>query len=475
MSMTCRALRSGGARYLLEDGVVLSSTEQIISFAKFVLSDSGGSRVRHLRSLEIFAGGVPPRAVLALRGVISHPLLKLDSLALLDAEAILISDSDASNGDADENSLFHGFASLTTLKHLTMDRTDGRSFDLIRSLSSSLVTASLKLERFTTWSTPPTDPDERNPILILIRSLNTLEELSGNGFEVDPLVIKYDAVYPLVRKLTMSYSSPTAPGIIVYINAYPHLEYLSLRLPSEVVEEDAEERIILNDSLVRRNTNREDQESYNCTWARLKEVSGTVMDLYELGLISHVPTLRVLDLISTRSDGYLADVVLDIRPSHLVISVAGTTVLAENGMLSTALRQSDQLRVLELEVRLLPDEDGVGLNVIMDAIRASLAAFSSLRSLVLTLSYQLLLKRWRRLQAREEASLLEQELRSMDLRAEEHRLCNVLTFLTKVSVVTSGCPHPDLDDDTSSMSSSEEQNQVTEDFARFMLEDDEGW
>ena len=139
-------------------------------------------------------------------------------------------------------------------------------------MSSSLVTASLKLQQLTSWSVV-TDPDERNPIVLLARPSETLQELSGTGFEVDERLIKYGTVYPAVKKISAEYTQDSMPGTLVYVNAFPNLEYLALTSPYNQYEDASDD---LNASRIvherRRAANMEDQEKYQCTWQVLQEV-----------------------------------------------------------------------------------------------------------------------------------------------------------------------------------------------------------
>ena len=353
MSLTCRTLRHGGARFMLQEGAALSTSEQAISFISFMRADSG-SRIHHLHSLELTTGiHFSRRGIDALRGLVTHQHLALESLSLLDAEALLMCDVSQLGGkNLASNSLLEALASLTTLKHLTMDRCDEYSIIFIRSLSSSLVTASLKLQQLTSWSVV-TDPDERNPIVLLARSSETLQELSGTGFEVDERLIKYGTVYPAVKKISAEYTQDSMPGTLVYINAFPNLEYLALTSPYNRYEDASDD---LNASRIvherRRAANMEDQEKYQCTWQVLQEVVGSVVDLFTLGLVCHVPRMRIRDGITAVKCSFLEDILANVRPSNLAITLAGTSLLGGGGPLYRALQLGNQqLRALELEVR----------------------------------------------------------------------------------------------------------------------------
>lgn len=370
MSMTCRTLRHGGARFLLEGGVALTTSGQAISLIKFIRADAGNC-AHHLRDLKISGDHFSSKAVDALKGLVTTPHLALHSLVLTDAEAILMPDLTSFHlWDPRSSMLFSAFSSLATLKHLTIDRCDEHSFAFIRSLPSSLTTATLNLEPLTMWSVI-TDPDERNPILLLTNSSHTLVELCGTGFDIDPAIIKYDIVYPSVRRISAEYTSPAMPGTLAYIHAFPNLEYLSLTSPNnrfddlavDELEDPLSARPLIVDIRV---ANRDDQVNYGCTWHRLREVSGSLVDLYVLGIACQVPKVRILDTITEWKCTLLQDVLADVRPSCLVISFAGMSMFGTGGPLYWMLRELEvPLRALELEIRCSANEGAWSLGGIV--------------------------------------------------------------------------------------------------------------
>ena len=69
MTRTCHTLRDGGARFLLDGGVPLTSGDNIVSFVQFLYADAP-NRFQSFRSLELTWGTILPYGVDVLLGLI---------------------------------------------------------------------------------------------------------------------------------------------------------------------------------------------------------------------------------------------------------------------------------------------------------------------------------------------------------------------------------------------------------------------
>ncbi|KAH9888472.1 hypothetical protein C8Q73DRAFT_185954 [Cubamyces lactineus] len=92
IAWTCRALYYAPqcSRLLLRDGLLLRSSNGLVSFLRFILSDPA-TRFKHLHALTFAMGDFSGEAVDAIRALFAHPLFNVDTLVLHDAEAVLSS------------------------------------------------------------------------------------------------------------------------------------------------------------------------------------------------------------------------------------------------------------------------------------------------------------------------------------------------------------------------------------------------
>lgn len=147
---TCRALYrdSKGPRLLLRNGAALATDIDILSFSAFMFASVPSGRFRHLRSLTVSKGGFSDDAVRVLASIVTHADLRLDSLALVDAEEVLSSGSPIWTGDeqAPRSALWDAFSWLPTLKHIKMTSIDERAHRLLDYLPNTLVSAMLAFD-----------------------------------------------------------------------------------------------------------------------------------------------------------------------------------------------------------------------------------------------------------------------------------------------------------------------------------------
>ncbi|KAI0359283.1 hypothetical protein OH77DRAFT_1493660 [Trametes cingulata] len=433
MMGTCRTLyrESEGARLLLRRGVSLARDNDIVSFSRFMLADAP-ARFPHLRKLTVSRGMFADDAVAALKTLLTHPALEIDSLVLRDAESVLSSGSspqpaleDASCAVDWHPPLLGAFASLTTLRHLTLADLDERAYALLRMLPPGLVSATLLLDSpRARWG----DPDARNPIVHLAAQADTLEALCGTGFDVHPDHVAYDVVYPRVRRIQAEYTSRAMPATVAYVHAFPNVEHLALmgERPGddsdsefdldfdEGHEEEQEEGegewergmsmrsrrnghvpepdpFTMQSVRAQRASNQADQTHYG-SFARLRRVAGSVVDVYRLGLVCHVPELRLRGDVTRPLAPMLRCVVDDVRPARLALTVVGGgPMFAEGGAVRALCAEpmAQCVRALELEVCFAPSEGDVDVGVVLENIFQTLIILP-LHTLKLTLNHGLL-------------------------------------------------------------------------------------
>ncbi|KAI8978177.1 hypothetical protein BD414DRAFT_421903 [Trametes punicea] len=403
LMQTCRTLYSAsdGPGLLLRDGVSLCSDTQVVSFSHFMLADPP-VRLHHLRSLTISRGDFSREAVVALSDLLTHPSLRIESLVLHDSEVVL------SSGDWVEDwrcasyvdtPLLRALAGVTTLKHLTLDELHERAYHLLDTLSSSLTSATLVLDSpRLPWSALG-DADLSNPLVRLAHSADTLEVLEGSGFDMHPDIVLYDVVYPRMRRLRASHASRGLPGTVAYAHAFPNLEHLALTCARYGLGElggfgfasaSAVDPFVAQELGARRAENKDDQLEYG-SWQRLRVVEGSVADVYTLGLVCHVPELRLQGDVTRHMGHMLEDVLDDVRPEALSLTVVGGFMFDEDGVMSGLLAgpAAQCLRALDLEICFVPSEGNVDISCVLEHIVQALV-YLPLRTLRLTLNHGLL-------------------------------------------------------------------------------------
>ncbi|TBU54081.1 hypothetical protein BD310DRAFT_104481 [Dichomitus squalens] len=384
MTLTCRTLRDGGARFLLQGVVSVTRGPSVKSLLLFLYSDPQ-DRFKYLRSLEVATGSLPPKAVDALLGLLSHPLLSLDSLILREADKLLNSKPTPSSHHA--LSLLSAFSALTTLRHLTVEQCDDKTCILLSTIQAPLLTISVDFTPLTDWHVPE-DAEHRNPVVLLANISETLEELSGSNFAIHPDRLMYDVVYPSVRTIHATSVDESMPATLAYVAAFPNVAHLSFTSP-------------LNDAAARsesfparlsvlRAANKEAQRAFGRTWKCLEEVTGNVFDVFALGLACHVPRLRIIGDVSAKLLPYVRDALEDTLPTSLAVTIAGATMFAD-GTVANLLRAvcAQQVHELELELSFSPSEGDIEIQAVLNDVLRTLGVLS-LRRLVFTIDYGLL-------------------------------------------------------------------------------------
>ena len=332
---TCSALNSEGTRYLLADGVTLRRELSIVFFMWF-LQARGNSRecfrrLTFINKLTIDFYSSPQEYVACILEKFFEIVVQLGaasnliSLTISQAEALF----------ATHPPLTAAIAKLTTLKTLDLQFTGVHSASLLRTLQSSLVTATLCFDLCDRERENENIPEpDTNSILLLEGSQSTLKSLTLSFAASSP----DGPCYANVTCLELSYSVDL-PYIEDYIRAFPNL----LSLKAFGCTEDRDDPGIWH--------HREMAMLYQAqhgTWRSLRDYDGSMLALWFWGLTCQIPSVSLTFETEYGVDpNFINDIILDVRPSHLALRLPGTSWLLD-GAVRAVLSVEGRLQALEL-------------------------------------------------------------------------------------------------------------------------------
>ncbi|CDO72657.1 hypothetical protein BN946_scf184985.g76 [Trametes cinnabarina] len=429
-----------GPRLLLRGGVSLSSSKELISFYKFMSAHNASNRFHHLRRLTISKGSFSPEANTALSDLFAHPLFRLESLTLHNAENIFAAAMDHAKQPESlfaEPPLLSALRKIRTLRRLAVDELDENAHALLLSLPPTLRSISLDMDSSSFLWSALGHPDDRNPIVLLVSQADTLETLEGSGFDLCSDHVVYDVVYPRVRRIRASYRSRSMPGTAAYAHAYPNVEHLALtRSPPCPAESIVADPYHMYEIRAIRAANRDDQVNYG-SWRHLRVVEGSVTDVYMLGLVCRVPELRLRGDVTVHSCDLMEEVLCDVKPEIVSCTVVGGHLFEPDGVMSAmfARPEAQHLQALRMEVCLTPCEESSDIDRLVEDILQALM-YLPLRKLALTVNYGLVLDaRRRRFRPYSSDKFpAESRLESFDPEAIAASFQNNLSCLTEVTI-----------------------------------------
>ncbi|KAI1782463.1 hypothetical protein LXA43DRAFT_1143633 [Ganoderma leucocontextum] len=342
---TCRVLYHEGPKIALKKTVFISTAEQLASFFKFLRADNS-SRCRYLRQLELRACSPDPDVVQEL--IETLPLLTgIEYLRLVEAEELLDLHPDLSPA----------FSALTNLRHINFSGVKGGTCALLLRLRSPLISANLSFvsdDDQKLWDYLDDDEWERcHPATLLDKFASTLEELQCLSIELHDFPLWVDAFIRACPTLPTSSSTPSS-GILGEFN---------LRALQGSHDTNVGQQLRPVDSCG--------------TWAHLEHFSGCLVDLYAIGLISHIHRVTIVDRLDDgpRTD-ILATVLRYARPLHLKLEGITGSMLgdADRGFISM-LHEGSCSNLLNLDVCIHFGEDDreKDLSAVIDDLASALA------------------------------------------------------------------------------------------------------
>ncbi|KAI1789247.1 hypothetical protein LXA43DRAFT_1021900 [Ganoderma leucocontextum] len=207
------------------------------------------------------------------------------------------------------------FAALRSLKLLVISHVGARCYEMIRTLQSELVFASIHF--------PPGEPVDlslaasSHPIVMLERSASTLEVLAYNClFDRNPELIFSSprVIYPKLHTLTLLDSS--TPNPIPFINSCPNFAHIFVE--STLAREGGAMHQLQRE--VNLGLQRPSKDGRPFGWKHLQTFTGHVVDLWVLGLACRIPRLCLEDVPSEHPPLALTDVLAYARPTLLTIT-----------------------------------------------------------------------------------------------------------------------------------------------------------
>ena len=352
---TCRVLYHEGAKFALRKPILIFNEEQLVLFLRFLRAEDL-SRCQHLRQLELWSFSKELEGIQVFIDTLPH-LVNLESLRLATAEELL----QHHLADSLEPALLPPLAALTNLRHLSLSEANIITCSLLSSLQSPLVSFRIDFlldDDMMLWGGIDRDGwSKYHPIMLLANFAPTLQELRcicwyTNGNDIPPENLK---VYPNMRRFSIDVHGPFPLRIDPFIRAFPNLTDLHVCTDLYGVRYSGGARQ-LHDSNVARLLDPLD----TCgVWAHLEHFSGTLVDLYSIGLISHIPRITLID---TLQDGQRADILATVlryaRPVHLQLKRITALTLgdAERGFISV-LGESGMTNLSNLNLSVTFDRD----------------------------------------------------------------------------------------------------------------------
>ncbi|KAI0651199.1 hypothetical protein C8Q79DRAFT_899633 [Trametes meyenii] len=373
---TCRTLHRHGAKYLIEDEVILSQNRDVKSFFLFMTCDNL-RRIPYLSRLVVSIDpatshsrglGDPMEAAKALKELFLQVARggNLVELAMHRTEAIL--------------ELCHELpdtvCALGTLRSLILHQVGPLTGNMLQSLTIPLV--SVAIEEESDFGMPI--PTIRNPTYLLCGTQETLQELSVTFFEVTG---PNTFCYPNVHTLSFRYTEILDTQH--YVHAFPNLQHLKTAYGAPFEIEEDEELAEL------REKNRRAQQLFG-TWPSLRCYNGSLQDLYVLGTLCHISSISIdYDEHYVLLPPALRAVLDDARPVHLDLRLSMTPTWLFHLEFYTAFSRPSAQTLSHLELSFYIEGEntpefgkdvGKGLENVVSHVVASLRCLSSFRFVV---------------------------------------------------------------------------------------------
>lgn len=286
------------ARHLLGNGVKLRGNRDIVSFISF-MRPGKRKRWRYLRSLSFDNSTINPAIAAELARVLARAS-HLERLVFGWAERTLGAHPD----------LPPAFAAIKSIKHLVLVGGYQYTCRMLEAMHWPLETAKLTRSEYKWDWHDPDRLDRMHPASLLRNACSTLKSLELDEWRDCSDILPRYPVFPDLRSLLMK--ETWCPSTAQWVVTYPNLQSLTVRTINGHLMAVAGDDLL--EHALHRRLNLETHSTQTC-WPQLESFTGTLLDLYLLGLPCRISSVSV-DLCAD-SLRFFTPVMDHARPIHL--------------------------------------------------------------------------------------------------------------------------------------------------------------
>lgn len=295
MMQTCRTLHAPSIPKLLSFPILLGHhSKRDKSFLNYILANVS-ARARHIRDLSLLDDARSLPCSLADFTKILQNCSNLRSLCFSQGIYDLL--------DEDGLEAHSVIASLTSIRELDIKIAGDLTEALLAEMMTPLESISVSVDRETDW-----DIDLSQTLTNFSKSLESIETFGL-------LFLSVSAVYPLVTMFSSEAAEFTSFDTLS--RSFPNLRRLHVYYDYETDEE-----ILDDDEPPPRVENRRLQSEDGLGWESLQYLSGDVISLHHLGIVSQVDYLEMW--FSFEDAAKFRDIVQDAKPSNVFARHHGT-------------------------------------------------------------------------------------------------------------------------------------------------------
>ena len=331
--LTCRALNRDCPKFLLEKTVELNDNRHVRTFLRF-MRPHGRRRWQHLKSLTMCCSNLNSTLAEALANDLPRAS-RLETLKLEDAERTLSA----------HHNLPLAFAALRSVKYVEIKEGYQHTCRMLEAMRWPLESAILcddDIRHSTEWQDADKF-DRLHPAALFKNARLTLQKLKYECWRECNECLPTYPVYPNLRSLVVK--AGWVPRSAQWAITYPHLESLVVHSMDNYIMEDGPEALEGYAELRQENL----EDHLRCSWARLEKFSGTVFDLYLLGIpcpIKHVAIQTCEDSLR-----FVRPVVAGARPERLSLTFSGKKpVTIGQEALALVLKELSLLQIHTLDL-----------------------------------------------------------------------------------------------------------------------------
>ncbi|KAI0630249.1 hypothetical protein C8Q77DRAFT_1137170 [Trametes polyzona] len=277
------------------------------------------------------------------------------------------------------------FASLTSMKNLTMTYLGKEVVRMLQSLRSELVIVRIDFLSMHGRDSlfDITDRSEwrlYHPTILLSHSKDTLEEITSYQWYMNQTTAPQEViVYPRMCRLYLE--EALLPLTLSLIRSYPNLVHLSFNMDHREYNWFHQHELDLFNT--RHNVNVRDQLTSGVTWPELAQLKGSLSNAYTLGLTCPVGCMRLCYIYGHMC--YMLHALLTrCRPRHLALEVwRGIPRSSEEHKINSIFRGVgvSRLETLHIDMGLGNGDRNVDVAAMLESLLSALAESAPLQEL----------------------------------------------------------------------------------------------